>query len=142
MATGPVQAVAPTLFSANGSGTGVAAASAVQATTANPQMQTPVAVYQCGDSGCSSVPIALSAGSTVYVSFYGTGIRNRSALSGVSVSANGVNLQVLYAGPSPTFTGLDQVNVALDPSLSGAGEINVTLTADGQTANVVTINIH
>ncbi|HYW40571.1 MAG TPA: hypothetical protein VE957_20900 [Terriglobales bacterium] len=144
-ATGAVQPVAPALFSTDASGTGVAAATALQTQAGNPQMQTPVAVYQCGDSGCSSVPIAVSAAAPVYASFYGTGIRNLSSLSNVSVSVNGVKLKVLYAGPAPGFTGLDQVNVLLDPSLSGAGEVNVVLTVDGQTndpiTNPVTINI-
>ncbi len=140
-ATGVVQSVAPALFSVDGSGTGTAAATAIQTQAGNPQMQTAVPVYQCGDSGCSSVPVSLSASAPVYVSFYGTGIRNRSSLSNVSVSVNGMNQQVLYAGPSPNFTGLDQVNVLLNPSLSGAGVSSVTLTVDGQTTNTVTNTI-
>jgi uncharacterized protein (TIGR03437 family) len=36
---------------------------------------------------------------------------------------------------------LDQVNVMLPHSLAGAGTVNVTLTAAGQTANVVTVDI-
>jgi uncharacterized protein (TIGR03437 family) len=144
-ATGNVQAVAPALFSADGTGTGVAAATGLQTQAANSQLQSPVAVYQCGDSGCSSVPIALGVDTPVYVSFYGTGIRNRSSLANVSVSIKGINLQVLYAGPAPGFTGLDQVNVLLDLGLRGAGESAVTLTVDGQTndpvTNPVTINI-
>ena len=75
----------------------------------------------------------------------GTGIRNRSSLANVSVSINGISLQVLYAGPAPGFTGLDQVNVLLDLGLRGAGESAVTLTVDGQMndpiTNPVTINI-
>jgi uncharacterized protein (TIGR03437 family) len=144
-ATGNVQAVAPSLFSADGSGKGVAAATAIQTQAANPQMQSPIPVYQCGASGCSSVPIALGVDTPIYVTFYGTGIRNRSALANVSVSINGISLQVLYAGPAPGFTGLDQMNVLLDLGLRGAGESAVTLTVDGQTndpiTNPVTINI-
>jgi len=48
---------------------------------------------------------------------------------------------VLYAGPQPSFEGLDQVNVQLPVTLGGSGEVNVVLTVDGQTANVVTINV-
>ena len=52
---------------------------------------------------------------------------------------------MLYAGPAPGFTGLDQVNVLLDQGLMGAGEVPVSLTVDGQTTsaitNPVTINI-
>ena len=54
---------------------------------------------------------------------------------------NGVLLRPLYAGPSPDYSGLDQVNVALPLTLRGSGEVNVSLTVDGQTSNVVTINV-
>jgi uncharacterized protein (TIGR03437 family) len=130
-ATAAVAAVAPSLFSVDGSGTGTAAASAVQS-------QAPVPVYQCGDGGCSAVPIAVSASAPVYLSLYGTGIRGVSSLAGVSVTVNGASQQVLYAGPAPGFTGLDQVNVALNPNLSGAGVSNVVLTVDGRATNSVT----
>jgi len=48
---------------------------------------------------------------------------------------------VVFSGPAPGFTGLDQINVALDTSLRGSGETNVVLTADGMQSNTVTINI-
>ena len=72
---------------------------------------------------------------------YGTGIRNRSSLSNVTVTINGVNVPVLYAGPQPEFTGLDHVNVALTLNLRGSGETNVVLVVDGQTASPVTVNV-
>src|SRR6202044_1005956 len=103
------------------SGTRGAEATTMQPQAGNPQVQNPISVYQCGSSGCSEVGISVSAAYPVYVSFYGTGIRNASSLSNVSVSINGMSQQVLYAGPAPGFTGLDQVNVALDPSLSQMG---------------------
>jgi uncharacterized protein (TIGR03437 family) len=137
-ATAMVQSIAPTLFSADGSGTGVAAATAIVTQVANPRLQGVIPVFQCGSSGCSSVPIQLGVDTPIYVSFYGTGIRNGKNLA---LSINGVNLPVLYAGPAPGFTGLDQINVALDLSLRGSGESKVVLTVDGQTANTVTINI-
>jgi uncharacterized protein (TIGR03437 family) len=137
-ATATIQPVAPTLFSANQSGTGVAAATALMTQAGNPKLQSSVPVFQCDSSGCTSVPIQLGVDTPIYVSFFGTGIRNAS---NVSVTVNGVSLQVLYAGPAPGYTGLDQVNVVLDLSLRGSGETNVVLTADSQTANTVTINV-
>jgi len=85
--------------------------------------------------------LALGVDQPVYVSFYGTGIRNRSSLDKVAVTINGVNLPALYAGAAPNFEGLDQVNVGLPLTLRGSGEVNVSLTVDGQTSNVVTINV-
>lgn len=139
--TAAIQSVAPTLFSMSGDGRGVAAAIGIQVQTANPQAQSPVAVFQCASSGCTSTPIGLSASSTVYLSLYGTGIRNRTSLANVTVNIKGTNVPVLYAGPQSSFEGLDQVNIALPPSLAGSGEVNVVLTVDGQTANVVTVNV-
>jgi uncharacterized protein (TIGR03437 family) len=98
-------------------------------------------VFQCGSSGCVSTPIDVGVDAPVYVTFYGTGIRNRSSLAAVAVTINGVSVPVLYAGPTPGFAGLDQVNVGLVLNLRGSGESNVVLTVDGQTSNTVTINV-
>jgi uncharacterized protein (TIGR03437 family) len=136
-----VRSVAPTLFSMNGAGSGVAAATAIAVQAANPLSQSSVPVFQCTGSSCASVPIRLSGDTSVYVSFFGTGIRNRSSLANVAVTINGIGVPVLYAGPAPGYTGLDQVNVGLVLSLRGSGESNAVLTVDGQAANTVTINV-
>jgi uncharacterized protein (TIGR03437 family) len=136
-----IQAVAPVLFSMNGTGTGVAAATAIRVQASNPQMQSPVTVFQCGTSGCQSVPIALGVDTPVYLTLYGTGIQDRSSLAAVSVTIAGVSAPVSYAGPSAGFAGLDQVNVALPLTLRGAGESDVVVTVDGQPSNAVTVHI-
>jgi uncharacterized protein (TIGR03437 family) len=136
-----IQGAAPALFSMNGTGTGVAAATAIRVQASNPLLQSPLTVFQCGASGCESVAIALGVDTPVYVTLYGTGIRNRSSLAAVSVSIGGVSVPVSYAGPKPRFAGLDRVNVSLPLSLRGAGESNVVVTVDGQPSNAVTIHI-
>ena len=141
MLTGTVSSVAPALFSINGAGTGVAAATAVRVLAANASLQSPLPVFQCAASGCASVPISLGVDTPVYVSFFGTGIRNRSSLSDVSVTIDGTSVPVLYAGPAPGFVGLDQVNVGLVLSLRGAGEASVVMSIAGAHSNTVTINV-
>jgi uncharacterized protein (TIGR03437 family) len=141
-ATATIQPVAPTLFSMSGDGKGVAAASAISLQVSNPSLQTPVAVFQCDISGCVSTPIGLGVDTPVVLTLYGTGIRNRSSLGNVHVTINGISAPVAYAGVQPTFEGLDQVNVTLPLALRGSGEVNVVLTVDGQTANVVTIQVN
>jgi uncharacterized protein (TIGR03437 family) len=138
--TAAIQSTAPTLFSMNGTGSGVAAALAV-AVQVPSQVQSPVPVFQCDSSGCVSVPINVGIDRPVYVSFYGTGIRNRSSLANVTVTIQGTSVPVLYAGPASGYAGLDQVNVGLPLSLHGSGESNVVLTVDGQVSNTVTINV-
>jgi uncharacterized protein (TIGR03437 family) len=125
----------------NGNGSGVAAALAVAVQAGNPQLQSPVPVFQCGGTGCVSVPIDLGVDRPVYVSFYGTGIRNRSSLANVTVTINGVSVPASYAGAAPDYVGLDQVNVGLPLTLRGSGECSVVVSVDGQTSNTVTINI-
>jgi len=50
--TAVVQSVAPTLFSMNGAGSGVAAATAIRVQAANPVQQASVPVFQCAGSSC------------------------------------------------------------------------------------------
>ncbi len=140
--TTTVQPVVPTLFSMSSTGTGVAAATAIQVQAGAPQFQNPVTVFQCpAAGGCTSVPILLGIDTPIFISFYGTGIRGKSALANVHMTIGGTSVQVLYAGPQPTYPGLDQVNIALPLNLRGAGESNVVLTVDGQVSNTVTINV-
>jgi uncharacterized protein (TIGR03437 family) len=136
-----IQGVAPALFSMNGAGSGVAAATAVRTLAGNPGPQFPIPVFQCDASGCTSVPIDVGLDTPVFLTLYGTGIRNLRALSNVNVTINGISVEVLYAGPQPDYEGLDQVNVALGLNLRGSGESNVVVTVDGQPSNTVTVNI-
>jgi uncharacterized protein (TIGR03437 family) len=59
----------------------------------------------------------------------------------VIATIHGIPVPVSYAGPTPNFNGLDQVNVRLISRLQGTGESKVILTVDGQTSNAVTISI-
>ncbi len=110
---GTIQSVAPTVFSMSGDGRGVAAANAIEVSAANPQLQSPVSVFQCVASGCVPTPIHLSPNTPVYLILYGTGIRNRSSLANVTANIGGTNVPVLYAGVQPSFDGLDQVNLTV-----------------------------
>jgi uncharacterized protein (TIGR03437 family) len=132
--------VAPGLFTANGAGTGVAAAIAIRRLIAT-QTDTAVPVYHCDANGCSSTPLDLAADAQVFLELYGTGIRRRSSLANVSATIGGVSAQVLFAGPQGQFPGLDQVNVALPQNLQKHGEQDLVLTVDGQAANTVRVNV-
>jgi len=115
-AIGAVGQVAPTIYSTTGTGTGLAATSSV-------------------------TPIDLSGSAPVFLTLYGTGIRNRSSLDNVLVTINGISLPALYAGPQPNFAGLDQLNVQLTPNLRGSGTANIVIKVDQHQANAVTVNI-
>ena len=135
-------AVAPGLFSANASGTGVAAGSALRVSADGTQTQLPIASCSGTPVVCAAVLIDLGSDSdTVYLSLYGTGIRGRSSLSKVLATIGGVGADVLYAGTQPEYPGLDQVNLKIDPALRGRGSVQVALTVDGIAANTVTVAI-
>jgi len=137
--SGPVTiaAVAPGLFSANETGKDVAVA---QLAVVNPDnSQTISDIFQCGAGAVSCVPLALNltAGSSALV-LWGTGIRNVANISQVTVQIGNFTLPAFYAGPAPGFTGLDQINVMLPPSLAGTGIAHVSVSAAGAVSNVVT----
>ena len=131
--------IGPGLYSMNGAGTGVAAAGA--ALYSADGTATPVPLFQCTPS-CVSVPMSLGTSSQqLVVTFYGTGFRNLISSDPVTVNIGGAAAQILYIGAQPQYPGLDQLNVVVPRSLAGSGEVPVVLTAGGQTANAVTINI-
>jgi uncharacterized protein (TIGR03437 family) len=135
--------VSPSLFTANASGMGVAAATAIAYVKgATPKV---LPVFNCTGSPtvCTAVPLNLGTSSTsVYLVLFGTGIRGRSSLAGVSATLGATALNVTYAGAQSTFPGLDQVNVLLDRSLIGQGLLPLQLTVDGVAANPVTVDIN
>jgi uncharacterized protein (TIGR03437 family) len=47
-----------------------------------------------------------------------------------------VNAPVTYAGAQGAYAGLDQVNVTLPATLKGRGQLVVTVTVNGQAANM------
>lgn len=134
--------VAPGLYTANKNGTGVPAATAIQQVSGVNVFRN-IPVFSCNPSGaeCIPVPIDTTSDTPVYVSLYGTGIRNRSSLDNVSVTIGGVTVPVLYAGAQSAYPGLDQVNIQLPQQLRGKGEVDLILTVDGQKANPVRIAI-
>ncbi len=142
MGTVQIAAVAPGLFSANANGQGVAAAVALRVTGSGLQVFEPVSRFDPAQNRFVSMPIDLGPESDqVFLLLFGTGYRNRSSLSATAVRIGGMDAQVSYAGPAPGFVGLDQANARIPRSLIGRGEVNVSLVVDGQSANIVQVNI-
>ena len=138
--TVPVATVAPGLFSANATGFGVAAATALTV-RANGE-QAPQAVFRCPAGGCVAAPLDPGAvGEQLVLTFYGTGFRGRRAVSDVVVYVAGVRGEVLYAGPHPVYPGLDQLNVRVPTTLAVSGESGVVVSVEGRSANVTTVSL-
>jgi uncharacterized protein (TIGR03437 family) len=120
-----VSSIAPSLFTANASGSGAPAALA----TADGVNYTTV-----GNPDGSAVPI--SAGNVLVL--FGTGIR-RAATGTVKITIGGASAPVLYAGAQPGFAGLDQINTQLPPGVSGL--VDLVVTINGRQTNPVKLSI-
>lgn len=134
--------VAPSLFSANSSGLGVASAIALRVRSNGTQITEPISIWDAGLNRFVAAPIDLGGeGEQVYLVLFGTGIRYRSGLSNVTARLGGTDATVTYAGAQNEFAGLDQINLLLPRNLAGRGEVDLVLTADGKTANTVKVSI-
>ncbi|MEK7834350.1 MAG: hypothetical protein AAB401_24900 [Acidobacteriota bacterium] len=137
-----ISAVAPGLFTANANGQGVPAAVVLRIKANGQQVYEPLSRFDSTQNKFVPLPIDLGQpGDQVYLLLYGTGVRNRSSLSAVTVSIGGLDVQVIYAGVQPDFIGLDQINVRLPTELAGRGEVTISLRVDGIAANPVQLNI-
>jgi uncharacterized protein (TIGR03437 family) len=85
--------------------------------------------------------VRLITSDQVFLILFGTGLRNRSALSTVVAQIGGVNAEILFTGAQGDFVGLDQVNLRLPRNLAGRGEVDIVLTAEDKAANIVRVNI-
>ena len=136
-----VRAVAPAFFTANSSGSGAAAGQVVRVRNG---VQTELPITQFDNVSKQFVPAEIDMGpegDQMVLVVYGTGMRRRTNLSNVRVTAGGLSLPVDYTGATPGYVGLDQINVALPRTLIGRGEIDVSATIDGQTTNTMRIRI-
>lgn len=137
-----ITTTAPSLFAANASGQGVAAAVVLRVKADGTQIFEPATRFDTTTNTFVPVPIDFGvATDRIFLLLYGGGIRGRSALGAVSVKAGDVDAPVSYAGPADGFAGLDQINTELSRSLIGRGQVTVNLTVDGRAANAVTVTI-
>jgi len=133
-----IAAVAPALFTLNGSG--LAAGQAVRVGADASQTVEPIYQITTGAS-LAAKPISMGAATDkVYLSLFATGLAGVDP-STVTVTVGGVNAPVQYAGPQGTYPGVDQVNILLPASLAGKGNVNIQLMAGTIAANPVQVTI-
>jgi uncharacterized protein (TIGR03437 family) len=125
---------APALYSQNGTGSGFAAADVVYVDGSYSL------IANCSPAGCAANPIDLTRGPATLLLF-GTGIRNRTAASNVTVTIGNESAPVQYAGPQSTYPGLDQINAQIPADLKGRGRLSVVVTVDGQASNPLWITL-
>lgn len=140
-----VLTIAPGLFTSNGDGSGAPAALALRVRADGSQQFEPA--FRFDPAQNKFVPAAIdlgpdlgSATDQVFLILYATGLRG-AARSDLQAEIGGGLANIVFAGTAPGLEGVDQVNISLPRSLIGRGEVSLTLMADGQKANQVTINI-
>jgi uncharacterized protein (TIGR03437 family) len=136
-----IQPVAPALFTADGTGTGLPNGFALRVRADGTSVSEPIAQFDPAQGIFVPVPINLGPPSDqVILVLFGTGFRFRNQLPTVTIG--GVACQVAYAGPQGDAPFVfDQLNVFLDRNLGGRGMVNIAMTVDGQSANTVSIAI-
>jgi uncharacterized protein (TIGR03437 family) len=136
-----VERVAPGLFTANANGQGVPAALALRVSNGKQTFES-IARLDTATNRFVPMPIDLGAASDqVFLVLYGTGIRGRTSLSGVTLKVGGVDAPISFAQAQGSLAGLDQINALLPRTLSGRGEVDAVLTVDGKSANPVRVQI-
>lgn len=135
-----VEDVAPALFSANGDGSGVAAALAVVVKPDGRQIVQEIFDVHAPAGGRRPVPVGLGEpDDRVYLSLFGTGLRRAPGAGSARVGGFDVDV----AGPvaQTQYPGLDQVNLGpLPRMLVGRGEVPIEFTLRSRAANVVTVS--
>jgi uncharacterized protein (TIGR03437 family) len=130
--------VTPGIFCANANGSGVAAAQ-IYRVRGNSQTIEQVAILNSGVFVPNPIDMGPD-GDIIVLVLYGTGIRNGTGASGVTVTIGGTPVSVVYANIAPDFVGLDQINTGVLPrSFAGRGLVDVVVMVDGIVANTVTM---
>lgn len=127
-----IEATYPNLFMLNSNGL---AAGAI--TRVHNGVTTTGQIYTTSGSNIVASPIALN-GDTVYLTLYGSGLGSATS---ATATIGGIAANVTYAGPQGTYSGMDQFNIQIPSSLTGAGSVAVVVTAGGEKSNPVYITI-
>lgn len=134
-----VAAVAPGLFSANSTGKDVLAGVLLRVKSDGRQLYEPVARFETGLNKFVPVPIEFG-NDQLFLLAFGTGLRYRGGLPTINANIGGVPSEVLFAGAQGSLVGLDQINLALSPTLAGRGNVNLAMAVDGKSANTITLS--
>ncbi len=137
-----INSVSPGVFTADASGSGLAAALALRVKSDGELVYEPIVQFDPASSRFVAVPIDLNnPAEQVFLLLFGTGMRNRSSLESVAASIGDVGTEVMFVGAQGGFAGLDQCNLRLPNTLAGRDEVNILLTIDGKAANMVKLKI-
>jgi len=126
-----VAPTAPGIYSANQTGSGVAAATYIRITSR--EIRTEGYIFDPLTNADTGVPAA--AGDQIYLILYGTGLRGGPAVATVG------EIRVPVAGPvaQGQYEGLDQINLGPLPLRIGPGSKQIVIRQGDDLANIVTV---
>jgi uncharacterized protein (TIGR03437 family) len=127
--------LAPELFTA---GANLAAAYAVRVSPDGTQTILPL--YNAQPLSVVPIPLDLTQPGQVYLILFGTGF-DTVAPGNTYATIAGVNAAVTYAGPQPSYPGLDQINILIPSALAGAGSVKVAVSMGAGVLNTVLMTI-
>lgn len=129
--------IAPSIFTANASGKGVAAAQVLRVPAVGERSLELI----FDPRTLQAVPVELGPESeALYLALYGTGLRGWS--ESATATIGGMSVTVFGPVAHSIYPGLDQVNIGPIPrQLSGRSDIPVSVVLDGRPANPVTISV-
>jgi uncharacterized protein (TIGR03437 family) len=131
--------VAPAIFTADASGKGFAAADVQRVRRDGSSSYERVARFDVNTNRIVGNPIELRDDEPAFLILYGTGVRQRSALTALKARIGGLEAEVSYAGAQGQYAGLDQINLRIPSALRGRGELTVELEIDGHLTNPVNL---
>lgn len=132
-----IERLAPGLYSADSTGSGLAAGVALRYSTGGAQ-----SFAYLFDLANRSQPVPVDLGppgDQVFLSLYGTGFRGASQ---ATATVGGENVPVAAFAATGIYQGEDVINLGpLPKSLAGRGLVNIVISFDGKPANTVTASI-
>jgi len=133
---------APALFSADGTGSGLAAGEILRIKADGSRVVEPV--YNAADGKYTPVAIDVSNPlEEVFLTLYGTGLRNLKSTDGLTVNVGSAAVTPTYIGAAGQYPGLDQMNLLLPSSLAGKGQVYIVIAIGDldNEANLVWVQI-
>jgi|GEM_PF-943863 len=138
-----IDTTAPALFAGNSNGAGIAAALVFRVKATGEQTYEAVSQFDQAMGRLVATPIDFGPDTDqLFLILFGSGFRGNTMLSAVSCQIGGTNAEVLFTGPVPLLSGLDQANVRLPRSLAGRNAaVNVAFSVGGKPANTVSVTV-
>jgi uncharacterized protein (TIGR03437 family) len=133
-----VTSVAPRIFTANATGTGVPAGLLLRGKTNGQQVFEPLFRFDAAQKQFVPAPIVRQPGETLFLVLFGSGFNG--AADTVQATIGGVSAQVTFAGLAPGYAGLRQFNIRIPDNAPANPATQVLIQARDRLNNLQSAN--